>query len=390
MRVHTKGHPIEPEELMAYLDGELPPDSASRAMEHLGTCRECQVLALDLRRMSERMTEWQVEGTDLTAPKRDGLARKPETAHRAWYLRKPVWAGAAVIALCAVAILLQPANKRMMVRETPQLLPPPIIGAFMTAPPSQQGQQGGAATDSRFRFLAQTPQSTTAALGTPADPLIARSAQVSIVAKDFGHARDAVEEILKRHHAYAAELTVNAEESSARTLNASLRTPVADLESTIADLKELGRVVRESRAGEDVTQQSVDLDARLDNARNREKVLTDLLKHRTAKLSDVLEVEEQISATRGQIEQMQAERKTLDKRIEYARIDLQITEVYQAQLDGNRTGVIVRLRNAAVEGTGNVRDSLVGAAAFALSAGPLVIFWCAVLLIPAWWAWRRR
>ena len=185
-------------------------------------------------------------------------------------------------------------------------------------------------------------------------------------------------------------MTINAEESSARTLVASLRTPEADLESTIADLKELGRVMRESRAGEDVTQQSVDLDARLDNARNREQVLTDLMKRRTAKLSDVLEVEEQISATRGQIEQMEAERKSLDKRIEYARIDLQITEVYQAQLDGSRTGAVVRLRNAAVEGTGNVRDSLVGAAAFMLSEGPLVIVWCAVLFIPAWYVWRRR
>ena len=80
MRVHTKAHPIEPEELMAYLDGELPPDSAARAMEHLGTCRECQILALEMRRMSERMMEWQVEVPDLSAPAQNGLVREPRGA----------------------------------------------------------------------------------------------------------------------------------------------------------------------------------------------------------------------------------------------------------------------------------------------------------------------
>ena len=44
----TRHHPIEAEELMAYLDGELAPDQAAIAAAHLETCMECQQIATDL------------------------------------------------------------------------------------------------------------------------------------------------------------------------------------------------------------------------------------------------------------------------------------------------------------------------------------------------------
>jgi hypothetical protein len=58
-----------------------------------------------------------------------------------------------------------------------------------------------------------------------AAPMIARSVSLSVVAKDFKHARIAIEEILARHHGYAAELTVNTGQNGAPSLQASLRIP---------------------------------------------------------------------------------------------------------------------------------------------------------------------
>ncbi len=54
-------HAIEPEELMAYLDGELPAGRAAQAMTHLERCAECQKLASGLRRVSHELAAWQVE-----------------------------------------------------------------------------------------------------------------------------------------------------------------------------------------------------------------------------------------------------------------------------------------------------------------------------------------
>jgi len=57
-------HPIEQEELMAYLDGELATDRAVTAAAHLEHCQECQRLADDLKGMSQKLMEWEVETSD--------------------------------------------------------------------------------------------------------------------------------------------------------------------------------------------------------------------------------------------------------------------------------------------------------------------------------------
>ena len=46
-------HPVEHEELMAFLDGELSADRAAEAAEHLEQCSQCRQLAADLREVSE-------------------------------------------------------------------------------------------------------------------------------------------------------------------------------------------------------------------------------------------------------------------------------------------------------------------------------------------------
>ena len=54
-------HAFEPEEIMAYLDGELAAQQAAALASHLEHCRECVVLAIRLRQTSERMLDFQVE-----------------------------------------------------------------------------------------------------------------------------------------------------------------------------------------------------------------------------------------------------------------------------------------------------------------------------------------
>src|SRR5215831_16645720 len=54
-------HIVAPEELMAYLDGELPAEQAIKIAGHLESCRECQKLAADLKEVSEMMMGWDVE-----------------------------------------------------------------------------------------------------------------------------------------------------------------------------------------------------------------------------------------------------------------------------------------------------------------------------------------
>ena len=57
----TAPHPVEPEELMAYLDGELEIGRASAVGAHLEQCSECQAIAADLGSTGQRLLGVQVE-----------------------------------------------------------------------------------------------------------------------------------------------------------------------------------------------------------------------------------------------------------------------------------------------------------------------------------------
>jgi hypothetical protein len=223
----------------------------------------------------------------------------------------------------------------------------------------------------------------------PRDPLVIRTAQITLTTPNFAQARAAVEEILKRHGGHIGRLSIGTPSDSGQTLQATLRVPVNQLDGALAEIRRLGRVETEQQGGEEVTAQMVDLDARLANAHNTEQRLADILRRSTGKITDVLAVEKEIDRVRGEIEQMDAEHKNLGDRVNFSTLDVRINEEYQAHLAVAAPSTPSRLRNSAVEGYRNVADSLTGIAMFGLSYGPAFVFWSALLFFPARYAWRR-
>src|SRR5437867_4186411 len=59
--MNTTVHPFAPEEIMAFVDGELSADCMQSLSAHVDQCAECSTLATDLRGLSPQMTSWQVE-----------------------------------------------------------------------------------------------------------------------------------------------------------------------------------------------------------------------------------------------------------------------------------------------------------------------------------------
>jgi Domain of unknown function (DUF4349) len=223
----------------------------------------------------------------------------------------------------------------------------------------------------------------------PTVPMIARTAALTLTTKEFDKSRAALEEILKRHNGYMGELKVSAPADAGRTLTATLRVPGPQLEAAMAELKKLGRVENESQGGEEVTQQYVDLQARLANGKHTEQRLTEILRTRTGKLQDVLKVELEIDRVRGEIEQMQAEQKELTKRVAFATLNTTIQEEYFARLQSTPPSTGSRFRNAAVDGYNTVIEGLIEVALFLLSAGPSLLLWAAILFFPARWVWKK-
>jgi len=462
-------HPIEQEELMAYLDGELATARAVTAAAHLEHCQECQRLVADLKGVSQKLMEWEVEAsdtenmTDIASALEEREKQPEKTAVSDWRGkgvilrgRRRVWVGAfAMVALLVLAVSIPnwlrsrnglrgyyaprdtftyDAEGRLTTAPQP---PPPrsdrngaaasagkiytydslnhlnssgyMDGALSSPRPETKVRQLGAGDSGGTTGKLQSKNQAIDVqklddeaqsgddletvksddLTTSNGPLIVRTAGLTVTTKEFDKARIALGEILKRHHGYIGELNVSAPSEAGRTLTAALRMPSDQLDATMTELKTLGRIEGESQGGEEVTQQYVDLQARLANAKHTEQRLTDILRQRTGKLSDVLAVELQIGRVRGEIERMQAEKKELAKQVQFATLNTTVKEDYKAPLQMAPPSTSNRFHNAAVDGYRSVVEGLVDVVLFLLSSGPSLLVWAVILFFPVRWAWRK-
>lgn len=415
-------HPVEPEELMAHLDGELSGEKASNVAAHLSGCAECREVVAELRGVSKALATLAVDPADATVSPALSAAleentektRRISVARPAWrtILRRR-WQSAAWIGAFAALVVVaymgtvqrraeydiapSPVAESQPTTRPTDSVSPKVYGYIDTKSAHAPGLAANARSQEAYSLSADIaapsappplPSGKTN-VPTVSGPMIIRTADLALITKDFDNARSAVETILKRHRGYVGELKVGGSAGSGRTLTATLRVPADQLDASMADLKTLGRVELESQSGQDVTSQYVDLQARLANSRNTEWRLTDLLSQRTGKLADVLEVEQEVDRVRGEIEQMEAERKNMSNQVSYAVLNATITEDYKAQLQVVPPSTSTRLSNAAVDGYKSMVDGVVGLALFLLENVPTLFLWLAILFLPARLVWKK-
>jgi anti-sigma factor RsiW len=398
-------HSPTPEELMAYLDGEVAPERAAVIHEHLSACESCRQLRDELRQTSHELLQWNADAAPATlrAPVLPATTDAPAPSPRVWWRRPAlVWQLAGGAALVTVFMFLAvgtghrtrpvfsaaSAEPPATVFETPDApLPPPPISAPSSV---NRGVVAGRPSGGAGRSTPQEQE--TIRVGQPAataKPMIARTARLRITTDDFDAARPALDRILRDVSGFVGQIDAAGSRGAARSLTATLRVPADRLDAALAALKALGRVDEESQTGDEVTEQMVDLEARLSNARTTEKRLRDLLSNRTGDVADVLSVEREIMRVRGEIERFEAERKNLEGRVTYATVLVQITEQRKAALDLGPLPVSARFRNALVDGWRDAFESALAAMLFALRIAPVLLLWGVVLVWPARVIWRR-
>src|SRR5262245_51982199 len=218
MEVAEHGH--APEDVMAYVDGELPVERVAAVEAHLAECRSCRELVQELRETSAKMATWRVEPAPLTL--RVPSAAEPRTLWRMlWPRRVAAWQLAVVPVVLALAgvwirqlsvahpIQLEGAAKPESVEALDSSVLPPSPSAAPAAgdvgfggwypqrtpgkqAPSGQAQlrQQGQASRSASAAEAQREQRPTS------QPQIARTATLRVIAADFDTVRSAVERIV--------------------------------------------------------------------------------------------------------------------------------------------------------------------------------------------------
>jgi hypothetical protein len=401
-------HAFDPEEVMAYLDGELEWQRAAALAEHLAHCRECEALAAQFRNVAVRLLEFQIEsapselnatvlraletniGTEIGA--KSGAVEK----RRKWRpgVASPyTWAFACLLIVALIvkfglpnlmnlgggAFTTTGRSAKSSSIDTANTAFSPYMSEMRAAPNAKAMIAGGGGDAESGAIEAPAPTG----------PMIAQTASLTIVASNYNEASAAVDRLAASQGGYVQKLATEDQLAAAREFSATVRVPAAQLGGFLAELRKLGHVEQETRSNEEVTDQYVDLQARLKSARASEQRMLELLATRTGKLEDVLDAERELARIREEIESMEGQRILLAHRVNYATVEIQLREEYREKLDSRTTSTATKIWNAAVEGYGNLEDGVIGVLLFLLSYGPAILFWLALLLVPGWFVWRR-
>ena len=107
----------------------------------------------------------------------------------------------------------------------------------------------------------------------------------------------------------------------------AMRVPSGSVGGLLEKLRSFGKVISENSTGEDITDEYVDLEARLKNMRASEARLQELLARRTQKLADVLAVEKELTRVRGDIESFEAQKRNWEILTKLVTIRIELVEL---------------------------------------------------------------
>jgi hypothetical protein len=165
---------------------------------------------------------------------------------------------------------------------------------------------------------------------TPAPELanrkLIRNATVELEIVSFDDAVQKITAFANEEHGYVATTDSQKQANGKLRGQVVLKVLPANLDRLLQKLRTVGELKNQTLGTEDVTKAYLDTDARLKNARVMEQRLIEMLKTKTGKVSDLLQVERELGRVREEIEKMQGELKYWDSQVQFATVTISLAE----------------------------------------------------------------
>jgi len=148
---------------------------------------------------------------------------------------------------------------------------------------------------------------------------------LGITAGDVDEARATIRGEVERAGGYVADASSSGG-SGERRVRMQLRVPSDKVQGIRGTLGRAFEITSEVEKVQDVTEERADLDARLHNARISEKRVLEIMATKAGAIHDVIEAEKEVSRIRESIERMEAQKRSLDGRIDLATVNVTISD----------------------------------------------------------------
>lgn len=159
-----------------------------------------------------------------------------------------------------------------------------------------------------------------------ADEKLIRRGSAILEVDSLEAAMDEVRALAERVNGIVADVRVRAGQSRWRQASMELRLPATHFDVAVAALEPIGTVEQLTLSTQDVTEEFMDLEARVENSRRLEERLLRLLAERTGDLDQVLRAERELARVRGEIERVEGRLRYLQDRVDISRIQVTLKE----------------------------------------------------------------
>jgi hypothetical protein len=231
------------------------------------------------------------------------------------------------------------------------------------------------------------PQDVTTFQLTVPGRQIVYTAKLTVQVESFDSVADRVAQIVQAHGGHIAQANIGRLQGTNRYGTWTVRIPVDRYRGFLTTANGLGVPVSLTESASDVTEEFVDLDARILSKKQLEQGYAKLIERPTEKIDDLFAVERELSRVRLEIEQMEGRRRFLADQVALSTVTITISEQTTfIPAEKPTLGSRIHLEwSEAVKRAGRFgEDFVVGCVANSF----VIVGWAAGFLI-AWWLFAR-
>ncbi len=169
-----------------------------------------------------------------------------------------------------------------------------------------------------------TPTPSPKAVEYTQERMVIYNAYVSLETRDIGGTLAKIRSLAESYGGYVAGSSRSSYGMQA-TAEITIRVPKDKFRTAVQEIETYGKVLDERTTSEDVTQQYIDVKARLENLQRQEKRLNEIV-GMARTVDEVLNVERELERVRGEIESLQGQVNYLERSVAMSVITVSLKE----------------------------------------------------------------
>lgn len=209
--------------------------------------------------------------------------------------------------------------------------------------------------------------------------MIIKTGSLSIEVEKFDESEIKITGIVKGFNGFIANSKSSSNSSGNKSGTITVKVPADKFDALVFEVGKVGKVMNQNIQANDVTEEYVDLEARLKTQKELEQRLVKLLNEKASKLAEIIEVEEKLASVRQKIESIEGKMKLLKSQSDFSTLSISVYEPSMINTSSGG-GFIYELGQAIKKGLSGFTNVLAVTITLLIAVIPIVVF----VLIIVW------